>query len=336
MPEYLAPAVYVEETSFRSRSIAGVGTSTAAFVGMTSRGPVSAGTNPVTPPLLTSFADFELYYGGLDNLTIGGASRLNLLAHAASAFFANGGGRLYVARVTGASAATATTGMLNTAASPPAGDQVTINARYPGGAVVPGTAAANFTVQLSTVSLASTKRAAVRQPIGTLVKLNNDYYVMGLNPIATTASDLTAWNALADDGAVAILTLHVIVNGPEGVAAEYSGLGFDARHPRHAGLVLSPTPPVTADLLRIRLFCNGQRRRVQAPHALFDIDGHRRRRLDRHGHQPHGQSDRQLRRLRRAIARGYQAACDRLLALEDVSIVAAPGSSAFPRQRRLR
>ena len=26
MPEYLAPAVYVEETSFRSRSIAGVGT----------------------------------------------------------------------------------------------------------------------------------------------------------------------------------------------------------------------------------------------------------------------------------------------------------------------
>ena len=34
MPEYLAPAVYVEETSFRSKSIGGVGTSTAAFVGL--------------------------------------------------------------------------------------------------------------------------------------------------------------------------------------------------------------------------------------------------------------------------------------------------------------
>ena len=169
--------------------------------------------------------------------------------------------------------------MLNTAASPPAGDQVTINARYPGGAVVPGTAAANFTVQLSTVSLASTKRAAVRQPIGTLVKLNNDYYVMGLNPIATTASDLTAWNALADDGAVAILTLHVIVNGPEGVAAEYSGLGFDARHPRYASLVLGPTPPVTADLSK-ESDCSAtrrQRRRVQAPHSpVRHHDGRRR------------------------------------------------------------
>ena len=29
MPEYLAPGVYVEETSFRSKSIEGVGTSTA-------------------------------------------------------------------------------------------------------------------------------------------------------------------------------------------------------------------------------------------------------------------------------------------------------------------
>ena len=53
MPEYLAPAVYVEETSFRSKSIEGVGTSTAAFVGLAARGPVSSGINGVTPPLLT-------------------------------------------------------------------------------------------------------------------------------------------------------------------------------------------------------------------------------------------------------------------------------------------
>ena len=77
MAEYLAPAVYVEETSFRSKSIEGVGTSTTAFVGLTARGPVSAGVGAVIPPLLTSFADFETYYGGIDNLVINGNSTPN-------------------------------------------------------------------------------------------------------------------------------------------------------------------------------------------------------------------------------------------------------------------
>ena len=35
MPEYLAPGVFVEETSFRNKSIEGVGTSVAALVGPT-------------------------------------------------------------------------------------------------------------------------------------------------------------------------------------------------------------------------------------------------------------------------------------------------------------
>ena len=40
MPEYLAPGVYVEEVSFRSKSIEGVPTSTTGFVGLTRSGPV--------------------------------------------------------------------------------------------------------------------------------------------------------------------------------------------------------------------------------------------------------------------------------------------------------
>ena len=48
MPEYLAPAVFVEETSFRAKSIEGVGTSTAAFVGMTARGPLSVSPSDPT------------------------------------------------------------------------------------------------------------------------------------------------------------------------------------------------------------------------------------------------------------------------------------------------
>ena len=40
MPEYLTPGVYVEETSFRSRSIEGVPTSTLGLAGRTQYGPV--------------------------------------------------------------------------------------------------------------------------------------------------------------------------------------------------------------------------------------------------------------------------------------------------------
>ena len=56
MPEYLAPGVYVEETSFRAKSIEGVGTSTTAFVGPTRKGPFRADTkDQVVPELLTSY-----------------------------------------------------------------------------------------------------------------------------------------------------------------------------------------------------------------------------------------------------------------------------------------
>ncbi|HEV3049352.1 MAG TPA: hypothetical protein VGX50_03545, partial [Longimicrobium sp.] len=90
MPEYLAPGVYVEETSFRAKSIEGVSTSTTAFVGPTRRGPISG-----TPELVTSYADFERIYGGI-GLVHGGE---NYLAHGVRAYFNEGGARLYVARV---------------------------------------------------------------------------------------------------------------------------------------------------------------------------------------------------------------------------------------------
>src|SRR5215218_6319351 len=105
MPEYLAPAVFVEETSFRAKSIEGVGTSTTAFVGMAARGPVSVTPSDPTPPLLTSFNDYERYYGGVDDLLIDGKAARNYLALAARAYFNNGGGRLYVARILGTGAA---------------------------------------------------------------------------------------------------------------------------------------------------------------------------------------------------------------------------------------
>src|SRR5262245_51721866 len=99
VPEYLAPGVYVEEVSFRPKSIEGVGTSTTAFVGPTSKGPIDG-----TPEIITSFGEFERTYGGLSSLSFSSASDaepldINYMAHAVRAFFDNGGARLYVARV---------------------------------------------------------------------------------------------------------------------------------------------------------------------------------------------------------------------------------------------
>jgi len=94
MPEYLAPGVYVEETSFRAKSIEGVSTSTAGFIGPTAFGPTEG-----TPELLTSFADFSRIFGGIDDLEFGGQEQANYMAHAVRAFFDNGGSRLYVTRV---------------------------------------------------------------------------------------------------------------------------------------------------------------------------------------------------------------------------------------------
>src|SRR6187402_656824 len=166
MPEYLAPGVFVEETSFRAKSIEGVGTSTAAFVGLTSRGPRAGQPGDPMPTLLTSFVEFERIYGGIDDLRISDKPVVNYLAHAARAFFNNGGGRLYVARVL-AAGAKAAEGTINLAAN--ANKRVTFAARTAGGARI-ANSEANFRVVLRESLLATTKRLALKQQPGTLVK----------------------------------------------------------------------------------------------------------------------------------------------------------------------
>ena len=91
MPEYLAPGVYVEEVSFRSKSIEGVPTSTTGYAGMTRFGPVRYPGGPSTngPRLVTSFTEFESVYGGLEVLhaPTEADERLSYVAHAARSFF---------------------------------------------------------------------------------------------------------------------------------------------------------------------------------------------------------------------------------------------------------
>jgi len=98
MPNYLAPGVYVEEVRDQPKTIEGVPTSTCAFVGPTSKGPVGLASQ-----LLTSFADYEHSYGGAEDPAFAADTAAlhcrNYIAHAVRAFFNNGGKRLHVVRV---------------------------------------------------------------------------------------------------------------------------------------------------------------------------------------------------------------------------------------------
>lgn len=84
MPEYLSPGVYVEEIP-GAQPIEGVGTSTAGFLGYTERGPEN-------PRLITSWLDFQRWYGGY-------VPEQSYLAYAVEGFFQNGGQRSFVGRI---------------------------------------------------------------------------------------------------------------------------------------------------------------------------------------------------------------------------------------------
>jgi len=91
MPEYLAPAVYVEEVDTGSKPIEGVSTSTAGMIGVAERGPVNV------PMLVTSFGEYQRLYGQKLSQPLYGAPRF--LPDAVEGFFTNGGKRVYVTRV---------------------------------------------------------------------------------------------------------------------------------------------------------------------------------------------------------------------------------------------
>jgi len=92
MGEYLSPGVYVEEYDNSPRSIEGAGTSTAGFVGLAERGPVTG-----APTLVTNFANFARQFGGFLPEFVFGEYRY--LANSVEQFFLNGGTRCYISRV---------------------------------------------------------------------------------------------------------------------------------------------------------------------------------------------------------------------------------------------
>ena len=91
------PGVYLDELPPTVRTITGVPTSVAAFAGAAARGPVDA------PVHISSWADFEASFGGLD----AGSP----LSYAVYQYFANGGAEAEIVRVTGATATAAEIGL---------------------------------------------------------------------------------------------------------------------------------------------------------------------------------------------------------------------------------
>jgi hypothetical protein len=160
MPEYLAPGVYVEETSFRARSIQGVGTSTTGFIGLARKGPIDE-----APQLVTSFEEFARLYGGLADLALspGGTDPINYLAYAAYSFFREAGTRLYIRRayqVAGPGDGRAGANLIGALAD---ARHLAIRARYP------GSGAAGRLVLSENVQPATTT-ALDRAPVGTLAR----------------------------------------------------------------------------------------------------------------------------------------------------------------------
>ena len=90
MPNVTYPGVYINEVSSGVRPLETTSTSTAAFVGVTERGPDEA-------TRVTSWTEFQRLYGGF--------LRGSFLAQSVFQYFNNGGRQCYIVRVARADAA---------------------------------------------------------------------------------------------------------------------------------------------------------------------------------------------------------------------------------------
>ena len=330
MPEYLAPGVYVEETSFRAKSIEGVGTSTTAFAGPTRKGPVSGGeAAPERPELLTSFGDFERIYGGLADLTLDGASVPNYVAHAALAYFNEGGSRLYVGRTVVASEAAddggATTAAVTVLDGANAAASVFFNARFAGSA-----GNGQITV-IETVAPAS-ERTMATAPVGTLLRTGAEGAEEHHLKVGTEwrpADDLEEAAAAVADLAGAtprIVTLLVTARDADGNEMSWEDLGLDPSHPRGITHVLAAVPNRRADHLQnpFAIAVGEDVSAIALRNALFT------------GATANAQGNLQQAWTLAGGSDGtaptgpdYANALWEIANLEDVAIVAAPGSSAY-------
>lgn len=330
MAEYLAPGVYVEETSFRAKSIEGVGTSTTGFVGLALKGPLK------TASFITSFGDFERMYGGFYNLNLAGtdsselgvAKNINYLAHAVQAFFDNGGSRLYVSRVYGGDPANAPKAASAELASSPADadSQVHFVARFPG-------AAGNGHIDLNLNAAATSLNVLGSLPAGSMVRSTggaggDSLFIKNADGSFQHGADTIKPGDLASKidpkSGLSMLTFNVsAASNPSDPPMVYENLGFSPSHPRWAGAVLSENPKRLADAQEnlFALHIGAKVTPDQLLAALFpDLNkGTTKSGFGLAGGTDGGEPSKQ----------NYTDALAALESVEEIAIVAAPGSSVF-------
>jgi phage tail sheath protein FI len=325
MPEYLAPGVYVEETSFRAKSIEGVGTSTTAFVGPTRKGPYRTSTDvPETPELLTSFGDFLRIYGGYADLALSGTTpQTNYLGHAVLAFFNEGGSRLYVSRAVSASATAAS---VDVTASGTAADQaVAFNARFVG-------AAGNGSVVVREIVSPGSLVTMGTAPEGTLLRTGADaspahhVKIDGAWHPAATPSDAAATASDLASATPRFVTLQVGATDADGENMTWDGMGYAANHPNWVGHVLAAAPSRRADYLQnaFAIAIGASVTSIGLHDALFAGATTNAQGQLEQSYTLAGGADGAA-----PSSTEYALALADIAALEDVSIVAAPGSSAY-------
>ena len=337
MPEYLAPGVYVEETSFRAKSIEGVGTSTTAFVGPTRKGPVAStrrgadGNPPAPPELITSFGDFVRTYGGLQDLPIGGSPTTNYLAHAVLNFFNEGGSRLYVARVASGATAAATA-LVGNLTAPEDGERVFIRARFPGDS-------GNGRVTLRELYTAATRAMLDARTGGRAASRPDDSHGSatpvseggrGLARRRQRHLDVSGGSNVVGN----LISLLVRTDDADGETEEYDEISLVRSSPRYLGRVLGVRGLTRADgLQRLFGFDIGDGVNALELHAaLFPAGRTTGDVVDGFGavHTLTGGASGGEPGVGVPTDDGtYAAALEQLRGLEDVSIVAAPGHSSF-------
>jgi len=239
------------------------------------------------------------------------------------AFFNEGGSRLYVSRVVGAGAAAASGAI--TPAGAAAAEAAAFVARFPG-------SVGNGLMVVREVLTPVAATAMANAPTGTLL-------VTGA--AATTAFHLKVgndWHPATDPAAAAevaatlaadtprIISLLVVAIDADGEDLSFEGLGFDRSHPAWVGHVMSATPARRADHLQnmFAITIGGNVSALELHTALFtgaatNAAGQLERSIPLTGGVDGSEP----------VATNYALALGELSGLEDISIVAAPGSSAY-------
>jgi len=300
MPEYLAPGVYVEETSFRAKSIEGVSTSTTAFVGPTRKGPTAG-----EPVLITSFGDFERIFGGFENLDFGSGDVPNYIAHAAFNYFNNGGARLFMARVYSGGNGIARSAFAGGDADD--ANNARFIARSPGRN---GNGVATVTLLETPVTAMSLDRA----PRGSLIDDGGTAFIRGEAGFVDSGD--TAFGALS--GNENFITANVLISDANGTEMFYENLGLAPGHPRYIGDILSPTPDRLVDQLELA-FALQQGTGVDAFRLHAILEG-----IDGTAQVLSGGTDGG-----EPAAGNYTAPLGELARVDDISIIASPGSASF-------